>query len=166
MSRSFLRDAGLLIASIRILPHRFRPIILRSFHARIGSPVLLYGGLIINSGAELLIENDVFVSHICYFDLSAQITIRSGVSIGDHVRLITSTHEIGGPTKRAGSGRSAAIEIGRGSWLGSGVCILPGVTIGEGCVIGAQSLVTRSTAPHGVYLGTPARRVRELRAQP
>jgi acetyltransferase-like isoleucine patch superfamily enzyme len=42
------------------------------------------------------------------------------------------------------------------------VSVMPGIVIREGCVIGANALVTRSTEPNGLYLGVPARRVRDL----
>jgi maltose O-acetyltransferase len=48
--------------------------------------------------------------------------------------------------------------------LGARVTVLPGVTVGSGCVIGASSLVTADTEPDCLYAGTPARLVRRLPA--
>lgn len=56
----------------------------------------------------------------------------------------------------------APIRIGAGSWLGVGVVVLPGVEIGAGCVIGANSVVTRSIEPYTVAAGLPAVPVRRL----
>jgi maltose O-acetyltransferase len=47
--------------------------------------------------------------------------------------------------------------IKKGAWITLGVIVLPGVTVAEGCVIGVQSVLTRSTEPFGFYVGTPAR---------
>lgn len=53
------------------------------------------------------------------------------------------------------------VRIGKHSILGLNVTVLPGVTIGEGCAVGANSLVIRDLEPWGVYKGQPARRIGE-----
>ena len=54
-----------------------------------------------------------------------------------------------------------AVEIGKGSWIGSGAIILPGSKIGEHVVIGANSVVTGEIPSHSVAVGSPARVVRQ-----
>lgn len=49
------------------------------------------------------------------------------------------------------------IVIGNNVFIGAGTLVLPGVTIGDDCVIGAESVVTKSIPPHSVAVGTPAR---------
>lgn len=51
----------------------------------------------------------------------------------------------------------APIRVGRGSWIGQNVVILPGVTIGEFCIVGANSVVTESIPPQRIAVGAPAR---------
>lgn len=53
--------------------------------------------------------------------------------------------------------RIAPITIGRGSWIGQNVVILPGVSIGEQCIVGANSVVTDSVPPGSVSVGAPAK---------
>lgn len=55
----------------------------------------------------------------------------------------------------------SCVRIGRQSVIGAGATIFPGVSIAEGCAIGAMSLVTRSTEAWGIYAGTPALRIKE-----
>ena len=107
----------------------------------------------------------MFVNYGCYFDTFSDITVGDDVFIADHVRVLTSTHEIGPPQHRAGPMRSQPVAIGAGSWIGSGVTIMPGVTIGEGCVVGANSLVTRDCKRDALYVGTPAAFIRDLSAE-
>lgn len=54
------------------------------------------------------------------------------------------------------------IQIERNVWIGFDACILPGVTIGEGSVVGAKSVVTESVPPYSVVVGNPARVIRQL----
>jgi acetyltransferase-like isoleucine patch superfamily enzyme len=54
------------------------------------------------------------------------------------------------------------VRIGRNAWIGFGVCVLPGVTVGDGSIVAARSVVT-SDVPQGVVVaGNPARIVRKL----
>jgi acetyltransferase-like isoleucine patch superfamily enzyme len=54
------------------------------------------------------------------------------------------------------------IRIGRNVWIGFDSCVLPGVTIGEGAVIGARSVVVEDVPPFSVAVGNPARIIRKL----
>ena len=81
------------------------------------------------------------------------------------MRLLTGTHSIAPSVLRndfAVPNICKPIIIERGCWLGMNVSVMAGVRIREGCVVGAGSLVTRSTEPNGLYIGSPARRIRDL----
>ena len=54
------------------------------------------------------------------------------------------------------------VRIGRAAWIGFDSCVLPGVTVGEGAVIGARSIVMDDVAPFTIVAGNPARLVRQL----
>jgi maltose O-acetyltransferase len=99
----------------------------------------------------------------CFFDALDQITIGDLCSVGMQVLFCTSTHELD-PTsrRRAGASRHAPVVVGDGVWIGGRSMILPGVTIANGCVIAAGSVVTADTEPDGLYAGNPARRVKDL----
>lgn len=64
--------------------------------------------------------------------------------------------------KSAASVTSRPVHIGNNVWVGFEACILPGVTIGDGAVVGARSVVTENVAPYTVVAGNPARVVRYL----
>lgn len=57
------------------------------------------------------------------------------------------------------------VTIKNRAWLGFNVCILPGVTIGEGAVVGAASVVTKDVAPYSIVAGNPARFIRHIPQQ-
>lgn len=56
---------------------------------------------------------------------------------------------------------TAPVKIGKNCWIGEGVIIMPGVTIGDGCVIGAHSIVKNDIPPASIAVGSPARVVKQ-----
>jgi maltose O-acetyltransferase len=87
----------------------------------------------------------------------APIVIGDDVQIGPYVQLLTPTHPIDAQARRDKWESARPITIGDNVWLGGGVIVLPGVTIGRNTVIGAGSVVTRDIPAGVVALGNPAR---------
>lgn len=90
----------------------------------------------------------------------------AGIAYGSHVFTQSDDYSgraLTGPTvpDRFTQVTRSAIRVGRHCIVGAGSMILPGVHLAEGCSVGAMSLVNKSTAPWGVYVGVPARRVKE-----
>jgi maltose O-acetyltransferase len=92
----------------------------------------------------------------------APIAIGDDVQIGPNVQLLTPTHPIDPDTRRAKWEAAEPIAIEGNVWLGGGVIVLPGITIGENTVVGAGSIVTKDLPPNVVAAGNPARVVRSL----
>jgi maltose O-acetyltransferase len=92
----------------------------------------------------------------------ASIAIGDDVQIGPNVQLLTPTHPIDPDARRAKWEAAEPIAIESNAWLGGGVIVLPGVTIGENTVVGAGSIVTKDLPPNVVAAGNPARVVRSL----
>lgn len=113
-------------------------------------------------GARTVIGEWCYVGPRCLLDDTADLTLGDRVALAPGVLLLTGSHEHSDPRLRAGKHHDEPVNIGSGCWLSAGVIVLPGVTIGEGCVIGAGSVVTKDCAPHGLYVGSPARFVRDL----
>lgn len=135
-----------------------------TFSATEKTPILVGDRTRILRGGELLgpllIGSRVFINRDSY--IRSRVTIEDGVSIGPFVRLITDSHHIGPAGHRAGAGKTEAILIGEGSWLGAGVTVLGGVTIGAGSIVAAGALVRDSVPPNSVVAGIPARVIRQL----
>ena len=66
------------------------------------------------------------------------------------------------PRYLAGGAPARPVRIGRNVWIGFDACVLPGVTVGEGAVVGARSVVTEDVPPYTVVAGNPARVIRTL----
>lgn len=116
----------------------------------IGDRVTATGALQVVAFSDIVIEDDVMFAANVF------------VSDGSHG---TTTGEA--PYKYQGITGIAPIRIGRGSWVGQNAVIMPGVTIGELAVIGANSVVTKSVPARCVAVGAPARIVKrwDLTAQ-
>jgi len=91
-----------------------------------------------------------------------RVTIGAEVQIGPGVQLLTPTHPLDPARRRAGWEAQKPIVIEDGVWLGGGVIVCPGVTIGENSVIGAGAVVTRDVPAGVVAVGNPCRVLRPL----
>lgn len=103
-----------------------------------------------------------FVNWGAIFLDSGPITLGEAVQLGPGVQLLTAAHPLDAAQRRAGWQSPAPISIGDNAWLGGGVIVLPGVTIGADAVVGAGSVVTRDVPPGVLVVGNPARVVRAL----
>jgi acetyltransferase-like isoleucine patch superfamily enzyme len=93
------------------------------------------------------------------------------VEIGDHCMLANNTFVTDGnhrfddasrPVPWQGFSTKGPTRIGSNSWLGANVVVTSGVTIGERCVIGANSVVTKDVEPFTIAAGAPARPLRRI----
>jgi len=86
----------------------------------------------------------------------APIEIGADATVAQEAYLCTGTHDFASPRL---SLQTAPIRIGRGAFVGARSIILPGLTLGEGCVVGAAAVVTRDVAPYAIVAGNPARQI-------
>ena len=95
----------------------------------------------------------------------APITIGDDVQIGPNVQLLTPTHPLDPDLRRAKWEAAEPIVLADNVWLGGGVIVLPGVTIGENTVVGAGAVVTMDLPGDVVAVGNPARIIRSRREE-
>lgn len=111
---------------------------------------------------KLAIGEGTFVNYHVRFNTAGGITIGRRCDIGMGVSFVTQSHELGSHERRAGRAITAPIVVGDGVWIGAHAVILPGVTIADGAIIAAGSLVTKDCEPDALYLGSPAAKVQDL----
>jgi acetyltransferase-like isoleucine patch superfamily enzyme len=95
----------------------------------------------------------------------AGIVVEDDVMMGSGVHLYVHNHRFDNPQVpiiNQGYYPSQPVVLKRGSWIGAGTIVLPGVTIGENAVVGAGSVVTRDVAARTLVAGNPARVIRNL----
>ena len=144
------------------LPAHLRMKAMRAVGFQISKEATIWAGASFRS-KKVTIGSGVFINVGFYHDGYDMLRIGDNVRIGPFVRVITATHEIGPSHQRClveVVGKPVHIE--EACWICAGATILPGVTIGRGCVLAAGAVAYEDTEMDGLYAGNPARRVKEL----
>lgn len=97
-----------------------------------------------------------FVNHGCYFMDGGTITIGDNAYIGPFCGFYTAAHPTDYTRRNRGLEWAKPIRVGDNCWFGANVSVMPGVTIGNGCVIAAGSVVTADIPDDSVAAGVPA----------
>lgn len=124
----------------------------------VGDYALLNGARII-CDAEIAIEDYVLVSWNVVLMDTYRVPL-DPLERRDAVRRAASAN----PRRLDAGTLARPIRIGRAAWIGFDCCVLPGVTIGEGAVVGARSVVRNDVEPFTIVAGNPARTIRRLTA--
>lgn len=123
----------------------------------------LHTPLNLEYGRNVTVGKGVFINFGATILAQASVTLGDRVMMGPNCSLITVGHPVNDHEMRAEGWEIAKpISVGRNTWFGANVTVLPGVTIGEDCVVGAGSLVTRDVPDNSLVLGSPGRVVRKL----
>lgn len=132
------------------------------FGAKIGRRVVFYPGVWIFSGRNLVVGNDVDFAKGVLITSDGGLDIGDRVLIGYHTQILTSNHNIPSlPGKIFDTGHvKKKVVIESDVWIGANCIILPGVTIGEGSVIAAGSVVTKDVPKHSIFAGVPAKKIK------
>ena len=112
-------------------------------------------------GKNIHIGDNFHADYNCTMLDVAEIHIGDNCLIGPDVGIYTAGHRLE-PEGRVLDGYGIPISIGNNVWIGGHSVILPGVTIGDGAVIAAGSVVTKSVSPRTLVAGNPAKIKKEI----
>ena len=139
-----------------------RRAIIRGLFAAIGPEFNINSPFHCDFGFNISVGNN-FTANFNFTVLDeAQVTIGDNVFIGPNVSLCTITHATDVKARNGGLMRALPITIGNNVWIAANVVVLPGVTIGDGAIIGAGSVVTKDVAPYSLAVGNPCKKIRDL----
>ena len=142
--------------------HADRTRLLEELLGSVGEDTVIRPPLRVDYGFQISIGARCFANFgLVALDVAA-ITIGDDVQIGPNVQLLTPTHPVDADLRRDKWEAGEPITIGDNVWLGGGVIVLPGVTIGANTVAGAGAVVTKDMPPGVVVAGNPARVIRTL----
>ncbi len=139
-------------------------ILCRPSFAACGSNVVFDPLTSMFSYSTISIGNDVFIGGRAWFSCThGKIKIGSHIMFGPNVSILGGNHRFSHPgiymhgDTEKNAGDDAGVVIEDDVWIGANSVILEGVTLGEGSVIGAGSVVTKSTQPYSISAGVPAK---------
>ena len=129
---------------------------------RIGARCFYLDQIIWLNGQFVEMGDDVGFNYGCYINGLGTLTIGDRTIFGPYTMIHTANHRMDVNQPIQGQGWvPRAVVIGKDSWIGMGTMILPGVSIGDGVVIGAGSVVTRDIPSHTVAAGNPCKVIRQ-----
>lgn len=111
-------------------------------------------------GINITVGKNVFINACCRFQDQGGITIGDNCFIGHNVTLATLNHDLN-PNNRS-TMIPKRITIGKNVWIGSDSTILPGITVGDGAIIGAGSVVTKDVPKNTIVGGNPAKVIKHI----
>ncbi|HAT4315646.1 TPA: acyltransferase [Clostridium perfringens] len=135
-------------------------------NASIGAySIIRCSGGIKSIGKGIKIGNNFGCGDYCFFGAAGGIEIGDDVIMGQNVRFHSENHNYIDKNKliRLQGISNKGIKIESDCWIGAGTVFLDGVTIGKGCVIGANSVVTKDIEEYSVVCGNPARIIKKRR---
>lgn len=117
----------------------------------------------ITIGNNVCIQSDCHISAINSVEIGDNVLMASFVYISDHQHGMPNYSDVRAtpPIQRMLSSKGA-VRIGNGVWIGEKATILPGVTIGECSIIGANSVVTKDIPPYCIACGNPAKVIKTI----
>jgi maltose O-acetyltransferase len=145
------------VAGSSWVPRVLRMVIYRAVGIGARSPNISFGVTFMSR--DVTIGADAFVNWGVLFE-GGPITIGERTMVGQQTAFITADHPLDAEGRPTTAYRAKPIEVGADCWLGARVTVLGGVTIADGCVVAAGSVVNRDLSQPGTYAGVPARLVR------
>lgn len=138
--------------------HRWRRLVLNAFGAKLAPNARVYGAAKVWYPRNLVMEENAVMGPgvICYS--MASITICRDAIVSQRAHLCAGTHEVDDPLFQL---RAYPIVIGAKAWVAAEAFVGPGVTLGEGAVLGARGVTVKDLPEWTIWAGNPARRIRE-----
>ena len=148
------------------IPRRFverRAAMLPQMFAEVGDGCYIESPFYANwGGHHVHLGKNVYANFGATFVDDTHIYIGDGTMLGPNVVIATAGHPIDPELRARALQYNMPVRIGRNCWLGAGVIVMPGVTIGDNTVIGAGSVVTKDIPSGVVAVGNPCRVLREV----
>lgn len=118
--------------------------------------------LTVDYGYNISFGENVFVNASCYFMDGAKITIGHNAFIGPYCGFYTASHPLAYKYRNQGLEKASPIVVGDNCWFGANVSVMPGVKIGNGCVMAAGSVVTKDVPDNALVAGVPAKVIKVI----
>lgn len=138
---------------------RARALIFSIFMEKVGKRTYFSRNVVILSPRNVKIGSDVTINVGCRLDGNGGLDIGDFSMLGTNVTVLTAGHKFDNvnlPMKSQGNWTKKT-KIGCDVWLGNNAVIMPGVVLGDGAIVGANSVVTKDVKPFNIVAGSPAK---------
>lgn len=139
-----------------------RDAILRRLLGHVDGSLLIEQPFYCDYGYNIKVGKNFYANHNLVILDCAPVTFGDNVLIAPNCGFYTAGHPLDTGRRNEGLEYAYPITVGNNVWIGAQVCMLPGVTIGDNCVIGAGSVVTKDIPAKSLAYGNPCRVVRTL----
>lgn len=143
------------------IAYKVRYTLCKHIFEAIGENVLIKRNAYFGNGAHIRIGNNSQIGINCIMD--NDVVIGNDVTMGPDVIIYTSSHEykeLGIPINQQGEKPHRPVHIGNNVWIGARCIILPGVTVGDNSIIGANTVVTKNVPENSVFCGSEGKVVK------
>jgi acetyltransferase-like isoleucine patch superfamily enzyme len=148
------------------VPQRYLRRTLLGLGADIGLNVTIKTGLTIDNLerglARLKIGDNVYLGPGIFLDVAAPITVEAEAVLAPRVMILTHGDVGDRMLARFIKRKEGPVILKRGCWVGAAAIILPGITIGEGAIVGAGAVVTHDVPDYTTVAGNPAREIKKI----
>lgn len=127
-----------------------------------GKNFLVAKGVLINCKENLIVGDNVYIAHDVWINAAGGLSLESNVIISPKVVIATTKHLYKDNRIHLQNGGIEPVKIGSGSWIASNCTITMGVSIGAGCIIAANSAVSKDIADYKLAGGVPAKVIKDL----
>ncbi len=134
-----------------------RRALLEELFGEVGENVVIEANFQCDYGRNIRMGKNCFMNYDCVILDCAPVTFGEHVLCGPGCHFYTACHPINPARRLMDEEYARPITVGNNVWFGGHVTVLPGVTIGDNCIIGAGSVVTKDLPPNTIACGNPAR---------
>jgi maltose O-acetyltransferase len=113
-------------------------------------------------GAFISLGERFYANFGCIILDCSHVTFGDDVMLAPNVQVYAAHHPLDAELRVSGAELASPIHVGSRVWIGGGTILLPGISIGDDCVIGAGSVVTKDIPPRTLAVGNPCRVLRAL----
>ena len=160
-----LREEGQVLALwfLAVIPggtgRRIRSVFMRFFLRRLGTQTVIQPGLRITNPESVSIGSHCNLAQGIFITGGGGVEIGDWVGFGPDVKIWSVNHRFDDPDRPwlLQGWEKKPVHIEDDVWLGAGVFIMPGITIGKGAIISACAVVNKSVPPYALVVGNPAR---------
>ena len=171
----FNSELGYKMMKTRVLTQKFNKVRVNNYNKKIklikkilgsmGTNVTIQSPFTCDVGENIHIDNNTFINYNCTIIDTANVYIGKNCMIAPNVSLYTAYHSMDAIERRKKETFGKNIVIGDDVWIGASAIILPGITVGNGSIIGAGSVVTKDVLENTVVAGNPAKIMRKIEAK-